>query len=1015
MASSLRRPPEFLMQMLSDLSLSPAQAHRAVRLGMARFPWLLRAFASLALLLVFASRLAAQPIPEAVNAILARTALAGNEWSMLIEDASGGVVYYSRTPDLPLAPASNTKMYTTAAAFGLLGVDHQFETRVLTEGTLSGGALTGNLHLVSEHDPTWNVSVFSSNARAALDRIAQRVRAAGITSISGDVLCWGACLYNRISTGDIRSTARSTLNAEAATAFRAALIAAGVSVGGSSGGRTGFNPPGALLLTHRSGDMTFEGKPLRLDVACIPLNRVSHNCMTDLLMAHIGWELTGQDSIAAGIPLAIEWMRDVAGVDTTAMVLNDGSGLSRENRATARQTLTLTRFMAGAYPTWEQTLPRGCVNGTIGSRFCGTAGSGNVYAKTGSLGISIALSGYAQNPSDAHRYYFSFISNRTLSIDQPATRQAMDDSIVLMCQPGIPILPELRVAGLDPANGSARLEFDTAGYEVRALRVESSAGDAGFARLVDISPAGPYIIETRSGGLNISDYSEEGTFQNSSSHSLAEGLTAGLGSRFAVRVLGQPGDRARFTPALDRPGRYEVQVTCFNFASANALGITWRINDANGLRNATFDLTATTAGNQWLGVATIDYLPSQGHYIEFDNSTQSNIGTISDSRMNAAAVRLMPLAGGSLSVWHDSTLAPGAYRSYRLVPRNPATGALGRASVAMGVRRAQAGRHAGAVLVVDGNERWLTQAENASRLNHVFAARVGASLPSFRPVVSVSSRALLSGAVRLEDFAGVVWTLGEESTATETFSVAEQALLTPWLQGGGRLFVSGSEIGWDLIERGTASDAAFMRDLLRMDYVRDSTTSATTSASAQPGGLYAGIAPIGFSGMGMDIGFPDVLAPVSGGSVQLLYGTGEVAGVVWKGIWRTAGWGFPVETVNNASVRSALLARTLEFLLPPAAPKGLRVRAEGTTSVSLSWDAAEEADVVGYRVWRGDAPEALQPLTSELLGAPVFIDAGLAVGETYFYAVEALDADGEASPKSAVVGITLGGWWMVLH
>jgi hypothetical protein len=269
--------------------------------------------------------------------------------------------------------------------------------------------------------------------------------------------------------------------------------------------------------------------------------------------------------------------------------------------------------------------------------------------------------------------------------------------------------------------------------------------------------------------------------------------------------------------------------------------------------------------------------------------------------------------------------------------------------------------------------------------------------------------------VRLEDFAGVVWTLGEESTATETFSVAEQALLTPWLQGGGRLFVSGSEVGWDLIERGTTSDAAFMRDILRMDYVSDSTSSATTTVSAQPGGMYAGIAPFSFSGTEMDIGFPDVLAPVSGGSVQLLYGTGQVAGVAWKGNWRTVGWGFPVETVNNASVRSALLARTLEFLLPPAAPTGLRARADGATSVILSWDAAEEADVVGYRVWRGDTPEELQPLTSEVLVAPEFIDVGLAAGETYYYAVEALDADDEASPKSAVVSITLGGWWMVLH
>src|SRR5690606_20816522 len=101
------------------------------------------------------------------------------------------------------------------------------------------------------------------------------------------------------------------------------------------------------------------------------------------------------------------------------------------NRFSARQTVDLTRYMIGAFPSWNTTLPIGCVDGTIGSRFCGTAGSGRVHAKTGSLSSAIALSGYIDNPYDNRRYYFSFMANRS-SIDQAATRAAIDECVVLM-------------------------------------------------------------------------------------------------------------------------------------------------------------------------------------------------------------------------------------------------------------------------------------------------------------------------------------------------------------------------------------------------------------------------------------------------------------------------------------------------------------------------------------------------------------------------------------------------------
>jgi hypothetical protein len=47
-----------------------------------------------------------------------------------------------------------------------------------------------------------------------------------------------------------------------------------------------------------------------------------------------------------------------------------------------------------------------------------------------------------------------------------------------------------------------------------------------------------------------------------------------------------------------------------------------------------------------------------------------------------------------------------------------------------------------------------------------------------------------------------MWMCGEEATESESFGAVEQSLVQTYLQGGGKLFASGAEIGWDLVARG---------------------------------------------------------------------------------------------------------------------------------------------------------------------------------------------------------------------
>ena len=60
----------------------------------------------------------------------------------------------------------------------------------------------------------------------------------------------------------------------------------------------------------------------------------------------------------------------------------------------------------------------------------------------------------------------------------------------------------------------------------------------------------------------------------------------------------------------------------------------------------------------------------------------------------------------------------------------------------------------------------------------------------------------------MNDYLIVDYILGEESTADETYSSTEQTLISNYLKQGGRLFVSGAEIAWDLDYRGSTTDKA---------------------------------------------------------------------------------------------------------------------------------------------------------------------------------------------------------------
>ncbi|HXK60976.1 MAG TPA: D-alanyl-D-alanine carboxypeptidase/D-alanyl-D-alanine-endopeptidase [Acidobacteriota bacterium] len=125
-----------------------------------------------------------------ISTILKKPALTQAEWGVdirVVHDDSPVFVYNS---DKLFPPASNVKLFTTAAALDRLGPDFRFRTYVAYEGTVTAdNRLTGNLVLFGQGDPDLSGSIQNlPNQFAHLDTMAQKVRESGILEVNGDVI-----------------------------------------------------------------------------------------------------------------------------------------------------------------------------------------------------------------------------------------------------------------------------------------------------------------------------------------------------------------------------------------------------------------------------------------------------------------------------------------------------------------------------------------------------------------------------------------------------------------------------------------------------------------------------------------------------------------------------------------------------------------------------------------------------------------------------------------------------------
>ena len=138
------------------------------------------------------------------------------------------------------------------------------------------------------------------------------------------------------------------------------------------------------------------------------------------------------------------------GIDPDKIEVSDGSGLSKQNRVTAKAIAELLMKIRNdpKYASIYDGLPIGGVSGTLQKRFLTTAPQavGLVHAKTGTLSGTVSLAGYVD--SEDRQYIFVAIADK-IPRRYSASERARDTLDRILGKIAAPIFPEL-VPGVTP-------------------------------------------------------------------------------------------------------------------------------------------------------------------------------------------------------------------------------------------------------------------------------------------------------------------------------------------------------------------------------------------------------------------------------------------------------------------------------------------------------------------------------------------------------------------------------------
>jgi D-alanyl-D-alanine carboxypeptidase/D-alanyl-D-alanine-endopeptidase (penicillin-binding protein 4) len=112
----------------------------------------------------------------------------GAQWGVEVLSLDRAEPVYERNSTRLYLPASNNKVLTAAAALVRLGPDFRYETPVLTDGSIAGGVLRGNLVVAGTGDPTNAPRFQGGDPFRTFRDWASILKEKGVRRIEGDLI-----------------------------------------------------------------------------------------------------------------------------------------------------------------------------------------------------------------------------------------------------------------------------------------------------------------------------------------------------------------------------------------------------------------------------------------------------------------------------------------------------------------------------------------------------------------------------------------------------------------------------------------------------------------------------------------------------------------------------------------------------------------------------------------------------------------------------------------------------------
>lgn len=183
--------------------------------------------------------------------------------------------------------------------------------------------------------------------------------------------------------------------------------------------------PAPLVLAERDS-------PPLIEIVRV-LNKVSENLHAEILLRTVAKEQTGIGSLSGGLKVEQKFLTAI-GVPLGDVLVDDGSGLSRENLVTPRAVVALLQYVR--QQPWGDaflaTLPVAGLDGTLEHRLKDTPALGRIQAKTGSVERTQAVSGFATTLG-GQRLVFSMFDNHSGGPTREAVK-VLDAIAVAMVQ-----------------------------------------------------------------------------------------------------------------------------------------------------------------------------------------------------------------------------------------------------------------------------------------------------------------------------------------------------------------------------------------------------------------------------------------------------------------------------------------------------------------------------------------------------------------------------------------------------